>query len=171
MAQRSLLYRFTPAPLARAQRGTVLVVALILLLVLTLLGISAMNTTSLEERMAANTQELNRAFHAAESGLSSAFADPNAFNLTTVFNANTGLLSANYENSYSAGASFSVRFVAETDPPAGSLSDTGTRAFHFETRSLAYSSATDTGAPALSEGPNAAALTLVGGAYQLGPSL
>ncbi len=51
------------------QRGAALVVALILLLVLTLLGVAALRTTTLEERMAANSQERNRAFHAAESGL------------------------------------------------------------------------------------------------------
>jgi type IV pilus assembly protein PilX len=52
-----------------SQRGAALVIALILLLVMTLLGVAALRTTTLEERMAANSQERNRAFHAAESGL------------------------------------------------------------------------------------------------------
>nr|MCU0936636.1 PilX N-terminal domain-containing pilus assembly protein [Gammaproteobacteria bacterium] len=58
---------------ARSQRGAVLIVALILLAVLTLLGVTAMSTTSLEEKMAANTQEGTRAFQIAETGLATGF--------------------------------------------------------------------------------------------------
>jgi hypothetical protein len=53
----------------RQQSGAALIVALILLLVLTLLGVSAMNTTGLEEKMAANMQEHHRAYNAAQSGI------------------------------------------------------------------------------------------------------
>lgn len=58
-------------PYARieSQSGTALVMALVLLLVLTLLGVSAMSTTVLQERMAANTKDRNTAFQAAESAL------------------------------------------------------------------------------------------------------
>lgn len=51
------------------QGGAVLIVSLILLVVMTLLGLSSMSTTSLQEKMAANSQEGTRAFQAAESGL------------------------------------------------------------------------------------------------------
>lgn len=51
------------------QRGTALVMALVLLLVLTILGVSAMSTTALQEKMAANTKDRNTAFQAAESAL------------------------------------------------------------------------------------------------------
>jgi type IV pilus assembly protein PilX len=51
------------------QRGMALIVSLILLLVLTLLGLAAMQNTSLEERMAGNLWAENRAFQAAESSL------------------------------------------------------------------------------------------------------
>lgn len=51
------------------QEGAVLVVALILLVVLTMLGISAIESTKLETRMAANTEEYNRTFQMAEAGL------------------------------------------------------------------------------------------------------
>lgn len=53
------------------QRGAVLVVSLIVLLLLTILAITASNTATLQERMASNAQEANVAFQAAESGLSS----------------------------------------------------------------------------------------------------
>ena len=56
------------------QQGVVLVVALIFLLVLSLLGVSAMNTTMLETRMARNDQERNYALQAAELGLRNTLA-------------------------------------------------------------------------------------------------
>lgn len=51
------------------QRGVVLVVALIMLAVITLLGVSAMQVTSLEERMAGNMRDRSLAFQAAEAAL------------------------------------------------------------------------------------------------------
>jgi type IV pilus assembly protein PilX len=54
------------------QSGFVLVVALILLLVLTLLGLAAAQSTSLEERMAGNARNHDMAFQAAEAGLNAA---------------------------------------------------------------------------------------------------
>ncbi len=55
--------------LHRQQQGVVLVVSLVLLLLLTILAITAARTSSLQQRMAANAQEQNVAFQAAESGL------------------------------------------------------------------------------------------------------
>jgi type IV pilus assembly protein PilX len=52
------------------QRGVALVVSLVLLLLLTILAITAARTSSLQQRMAGNAQEQNSAFQAAESGLS-----------------------------------------------------------------------------------------------------
>lgn len=51
------------------QRGAVLAVSLILLLVLTLLGVTAMQSTMLQERMAGNAREISMAFQAAEAAL------------------------------------------------------------------------------------------------------
>lgn len=56
----------------RAQGGAALVVGLLLLLVLTLLAISGMNTASLELVMAGNTQYHQNAFQAAETGIEQA---------------------------------------------------------------------------------------------------
>jgi type IV pilus assembly protein PilX len=53
----------------RKQNGVVLFIALVLLLVLTIAGVSAVQTTSLEERMARNTHDSVLAFQAAESAL------------------------------------------------------------------------------------------------------
>ncbi len=65
------------------QRGAVLVTALVFLVILTLLGITSMSTNTLEERMAGNAQDANRAFQAAESGLRAAFNSDVAFAGTT----------------------------------------------------------------------------------------
>jgi len=56
----------------RKQRGAVLFVSLIMLLLMTLIGISAMQTTVLEERMAGNFKDRNMALQAAESSLRAA---------------------------------------------------------------------------------------------------
>jgi type IV pilus assembly protein PilX len=55
-----------------SQGGFVLIVALILLLVLTILGLAAAQSTSLQERMAGNARDHDLAFQAAEAGLRAA---------------------------------------------------------------------------------------------------
>ncbi len=51
------------------ERGVVLVMAMVFLLILTLIGVTTMSTTVLEEKMAGNMQDKNIAFQAAESAL------------------------------------------------------------------------------------------------------
>ncbi len=51
------------------QQGAALVVGLVLLLVLTVLGVSGMNTATLEWTMATNDQYSENAFQAAETGI------------------------------------------------------------------------------------------------------
>jgi type IV pilus assembly protein PilX len=53
----------------RSQHGITLVVALLFLVVLTLLGVAAVSSTTLEERMARNGRDYNIAFQASEAGL------------------------------------------------------------------------------------------------------
>ncbi len=52
-----------------SQRGSVLIVSLIFLLLLTIVGVSSMNMTNLEERMASNFRDHDMAFQAAEAAL------------------------------------------------------------------------------------------------------
>lgn len=56
-------------PVPRRQRGAALVIGLLLLLVITLLAVSGMNSSSLELAMAGNTQYHQNAFQAAETGI------------------------------------------------------------------------------------------------------
>jgi type IV pilus assembly protein PilX len=56
------------------QRGAVLVISLLLLVVITTLAISGMNTATTELAMARNDQNYEYAFQAAETGLETAIA-------------------------------------------------------------------------------------------------
>jgi len=51
------------------QRGAVLIVALVMLLLLTIMGISSMRSTNMQERMAGNMRDQSQAFQAAETAL------------------------------------------------------------------------------------------------------
>jgi len=51
------------------QSGVILVVSMIMLLLLTLIGITGMQVTGLEEKMAHNSVDKNKAFQAAEAAL------------------------------------------------------------------------------------------------------
>lgn len=61
--------RMAPLLLLRRQQGATLIVSMLMLIVLTLLGVTAMSTSDLEEKMAGNTRDLNLAFQAAEAAL------------------------------------------------------------------------------------------------------
>lgn len=74
-----------------SQRGVSLVVALVMLLVLTLIGISSMNTAIVELKMAGSSQQqgiaLNRAdelLHVGEQDVLAIVQDPGPFNFSTV---------------------------------------------------------------------------------------
>lgn len=53
----------------QSQQGAVLFIALIMLLVMTLIGVTSLNSTLMEERMAGNMREINIAFQSAEAAL------------------------------------------------------------------------------------------------------
>jgi type IV pilus assembly protein PilX len=52
-----------------AQRGVVLIVALVALLMMTMIGVTAMRDTGFQERMSGNLRDRNLAFQAAEAAL------------------------------------------------------------------------------------------------------
>jgi len=135
------------------QRGAALAVGLVLLLAMTIIGISALNTTSLEERMAGNTQEMNRAFQIAETGLSTAFDNPESFDLVQTQSA---IVTSGTMHST---VSFDTTFNQFTKPQRGSnYSAINFSSAHFETESTGM---TDAGAT----------VNLSQGAYQITPSL
>lgn len=70
------------------QSGIVLIIGLIMLLLLTIIAITAMRVTSLEERMAGNLQNQGIAFQAAETALrdAEAYIDVQARTVDSAFN-------------------------------------------------------------------------------------
>jgi len=75
----------------RSERGAVLVVSLVFLLVLTVIGVAAMQNTSLEEKMAGNVKDRNLAFQNAESGIREAERFIDNVTTLTVFDGSDGL--------------------------------------------------------------------------------
>jgi type IV pilus assembly protein PilX len=64
------------------QRGAALVTSLVLLLVLTIIGVSAMQMTRMQERMAGNSRDVNLALQGAEAALRDAEKWLDSFNST-----------------------------------------------------------------------------------------
>lgn len=62
-------------PATGTQAGAALVTGLIFLVILTLLGVTAMQTSTMEERMSGNARDRNIAFQAAEAALRDAERD------------------------------------------------------------------------------------------------
>lgn len=75
----------------RKQRGAVLAVSLMILLVMTMIGISGMRGTVLQERMASNTKDRNQAFQAAESAMRDAETYIESIVTTGSFDGSSGL--------------------------------------------------------------------------------
>ncbi|MEJ1355221.1 MAG: pilus assembly PilX N-terminal domain-containing protein [Candidatus Sedimenticola sp. (ex Thyasira tokunagai)] len=61
--------------LRKSEQGVVLVVSLLILLVMTVIGVSSLRTSSLDMRIVANTKEQVTAFHVAETALELAMAE------------------------------------------------------------------------------------------------
>lgn len=55
--------------LRNKQTGSALIISLIILLLVTIIGVSSMQGTTIQERMAGNTKQVHLSFHAAESGV------------------------------------------------------------------------------------------------------
>jgi type IV pilus assembly protein PilX len=64
-----MINKRTSATTPKRQRGAALVIGLVLLMVLTVLGVSGMSTATLELTMASNAQFSQDAFQAAETGI------------------------------------------------------------------------------------------------------
>ncbi len=117
------------------QRGAALVVGLVLLVVITVLAISGMNTATTELAMARNDQNYENAFQAAETGLARALTlgtFETAAGISMIGGGTTG------------SETYSVDIVYEKDTivpdKAFSLgSGSGVRAYHFQATSTAVS--------------------------------
>lgn len=75
----------------QTQTGAALFVCLMLLTILTILGLSSVSTTTLEEKMAGNIRNKHMSFQAAEAALRTGETTANGLNSTTLFNGTNGL--------------------------------------------------------------------------------
>ncbi len=91
------------------QKGAALITALIFLVILTMLAMSSMKTNILDEKMAANTQEKNRAFQMAETTLTIALNNNLAFNTSGYSDSVADV------GSYAADADYESEFLEEKD--------------------------------------------------------
>ncbi|MDX1562480.1 MAG: PilX N-terminal domain-containing pilus assembly protein [Gammaproteobacteria bacterium] len=108
------------------QRGAALIVGLVLMLVLTVLGVSGMNMATLELTMANNSQAQQVAFQAAESGIDFAMSGP--VNTTGPVTYTSQYLG---DGSYEFDASISCAGTSRV--PDGAYSeDLSARAIHFD---------------------------------------
>lgn len=136
------------------QSGAVLVVALVMLTVITMIGISAISTSRMEITMATNVQETHRAFEAAEMGLNRAYNDPAGFNLHSSQTQDVDDITA-----YTASADATAEFSQWTRPPRGS----GYSASSFQAAHFDVSSESNTA--------GGASVVLHAGVYQIAPKL
>ena len=119
---------------SRKQNGAALVVGLVLLVVITVLAISGMNTATTELAMARNDQNYENAFQAAETGLENALAQ-GTFNTL----ANTNLV---YNINAHDAVTATIIFEDSTLVPDRAFSlgvGSGIAAYHFNTIATAAS--------------------------------
>jgi type IV pilus assembly protein PilX len=125
---------------ARRQKGAALVVGLMLLMVLTLLAISGMNTATLELQMAGNAQYSENAFQASETGIEQALreAKVNGVNTANVDPEKTLAMPGSTIDKYKILTTHTPE-NGVTKVPSGGYS-MGVGAYHFDVTSTGTSS-------------------------------
>jgi type IV pilus assembly protein PilX len=133
------------------EKGAALIVGLVLLLVLTVLGVSGINMATLELTMTGNTQAAQFAFQAAETGIDAALSGPVDNDTPEVYTDEpVG------DGTYTFSAT--IACAATTPVPEGVYSDDiGARAIHFDVISTG-------------SGPRNAVSTHTQSVYIVGPS-
>ncbi|SHM06112.1 PilX N-terminal domain-containing pilus assembly protein [Rhodanobacter sp. OK091] len=103
-------YRFRPlSPGARSQRGVALVVALLLLVVITLVGLAAVRGTIMQQKMASNLYDRQVAFQSAEAAIRAA---------TALIPTNPGII---WHNCQAGGVTCLPNPFNDSTLPAGSI--------------------------------------------------
>lgn len=92
--------------LPRQQSGVVLFMSLVMLLIITILGLSSVQTTTLQERMARNARDTNLAFQATEAAIKDAETLVETFSSLTDFGSDPRVNPAQCYNSPSDDAGF-----------------------------------------------------------------
>lgn len=140
-----------------SQSGAALITALVFLVIMTMLAVTSLTTATLEERMAANSQETNRVFQAAETGLARAYNDNAAFNTSNTAANPYAPPADTIGQGYAATLAYRAIFIQATRPPRLAMFEVGrARAYHFDLAARASTPAATT--------------TLHQGAFQIGPA-
>ena len=113
---------------AASQRGATLIVGLVLLLVLTVVGVSGMNTATMEINMAANTQFQQDAFQMTEDGVDEVLS---ARDYTT-----DAARSLDWGGNPDYDRHAITTYRLNTDVPYAAFSSDEVEAFHFDIRSV-----------------------------------
>lgn len=110
--------------LRSSQRGATLIVGLVLLLVLTVLGVSGMNTATMEMTMAANTQYQQDAFQNTEDAADNVIANRNY--------STAGTTTLDWANTPDSDRKAVTTYQGNTDVPDAAFSSGEVQAFHFD---------------------------------------
>jgi type IV pilus assembly protein PilX len=124
---------------ARRQNGAALVVGLLLLLVLTVLAVSGMNTATVELQMAGNMQYSQNAFQAAEIGIERVIKAGGFDTSATPTPVDVPIVATDH---YRSASNFEIS-NGITPVPTGGYSmgaGTGFSAYHFDVTSTGTSS-------------------------------
>ena len=152
-----------PVKMSETQSGAVLFTALVMMVMMTLLAVTMMGNTAMDEKMAQNSQEQSRAFQAAETGIEMAIANSNSLSTSNGYNAagqNTFLKTdaddagtaeddrvfsqdAGTGDGYGVSIEYTSVFLQQTPTSRGSGFDSSFANYWFEIQSKA---STDTGA-------------------------
>ena len=142
--------KMRPMTKLSSQTGAVLFTALVMMVLMTLLAVTMMGNTAMDEKMAQNSQDKNRAFQGAETGIELAIADPSTINTSCTTNAggnnctttNVADLGAAVTG-YGVSVTYQSKFLQKTPVARGSGFDTSFANYWFEIQSKAR---TETGA-------------------------
>lgn len=108
------------------QHGAVLIVSLLVLLVITVIGVSGLNASVMEQKMAANNQKLAESFQSAESAVKSTYFSY-AGSADTLVNLAQSTTPSDRQFSYSLGdhtvVSAEVAYIGEVTPHNQSLGE------------------------------------------------
>ena len=126
-----------------SQSGAVLFTALVLMVLMTMLAVTMIGNTSMDEKMAQNSQDKNRAFQAAETGIEMAIANSGSMNTSNAFNddgtnsfsqGDTATLGTS-NTGYGVSVTYSSVFLQKTPVTRGSGFDSSFANYWFEIQS------------------------------------
>ncbi len=116
------LYSFTrslPEQVPAKQKGAVLIMSMLMLLIMTLIGITTMNTATLEEKMSANSMNNNISLQASESAVDAALADTN--NLVLALNSSTAVSITTNLGATGVTSVATIKYIGATIAPGFSF--------------------------------------------------